>query len=158
MLLKIDSTDSVSQFITLLLIFVFVLGLTYFTTYFIANYQKGRVTGSNITLLEATRIGNNKFLQLVKIGKKYYCLAVCKDSVTVVACVEEDELNLSESGGRSFDFSKILERMRGGGTGSGSVTEDMDFSSDSSLEKLESGDEVIGSEEDITDNRDNSDN
>lgn len=42
MLLAVDNVKSISQLLTLLVIFAFVLAITYFTTKYVANYQKER--------------------------------------------------------------------------------------------------------------------
>ena len=82
--LKISSgtIDSIAQLISMILIFIFVLALTYFTTRFVGSYQKNKMAGSNVNVLETFRISNNKYIQIIKIGKKYFAIAVCKDTIT----------------------------------------------------------------------------
>lgn len=94
MYLAVDSVNNFTQFLTLILIFIFVLVLTYFSTKFVANYQKGNMSNSNISLIEGARLNQNKYIQLVRIGKKYYALAVSKDNVSVICEVPSEELNL----------------------------------------------------------------
>lgn len=62
----------------LLIIFGIVLAVCYFTTRFIANFQQGRMNDSNMKVIEATKIAPNKYLEIVRIGKKYYALAIGK--------------------------------------------------------------------------------
>ena len=69
-LLSATTVKSVAQLLTLLLIFAFVLGITYFTTRYVANYQKGKMIDSNIKLMDAARLSQNKYIQIVQIGKK----------------------------------------------------------------------------------------
>lgn len=107
-----DRTDSYVQFITVLLLFVFVLAVTALVTKWIGGYQKGRSVGANMELLDAIRLSNNKYIQLVRIGRKYLALAVCKDTVTMLSEIPEEELQFSEgstSGVSSFKdvFTKI---------------------------------------------------
>ena len=75
-----DRTDSYVQFVTVLLLFVFVLAVTAFVTKWIGGYQKGRSAGANMELMEALRLSNNKYVQIVRIGRKYLAVAVCKDT------------------------------------------------------------------------------
>ena len=91
-----DRTDSYVQFITVLLLFVFVLAVTALVTRWIGGYQKGRSAGMNMELLEAIRLSNNKYIQLVRVGRKYLALAVCKDTVTMLSEIPEEELQFSE--------------------------------------------------------------
>ena len=63
-----DPVSSSAQFITVLLIFLFVVAITYFTTRYIAGYQKNLIRTGNMELVESLRISNNKYLQIVKTG------------------------------------------------------------------------------------------
>lgn len=114
MLLTIsDGIDSFAQFMTVLILFLFVLGITYLTTRFIAGYQKGQIKTGNMELIEVLRISNNKYLQIVKAGKKYLVMAVCKDTVTMLAQLEEEELILDQNEGTvALDFKGILESIK----------------------------------------------
>ena len=84
--------ESFFQLIGVLLIFVFVLGLTYFCTRWIARYQKGISANKNIRVIETYRITNNKFIQIVGVGKVCLVIAVCKDTVTLLCEMTEEEL------------------------------------------------------------------
>lgn len=123
MLLSVDNVKSISQLLTLLVIFAFVLAITYFTTRFVANYQKGRMEDSNIKLLDAARVSQNKYIQIVQIGKKYYALAISKDTVTVIAEVPEEEITIKEDTGVvPQKFADILSNLKN----KGSVTDEKD--------------------------------
>lgn len=111
MFLSVNRVDEISRLITLVIIFVFVLAITYFTTKFIANYQKGKTKDSNIQLLDAVRLSQNKYIQLVKIGKEYVALAICKDTVTVITKVPEEDLHFSQ-GDSAVGFYSILEQAK----------------------------------------------
>lgn len=114
MLLSIeDSVSSFAQFITVLLLFVFVLGITYFTTRYIAGYQKSRIKTGNIELLESLRISNNKYLQIARVGEQYLVMAVCKDTVTLLARLKEEELVIPEEGEAvPLEFKGLLEKAK----------------------------------------------
>lgn len=114
-----DSTlgiSSFAQFVTVILIFLLVLALCYFTTRWVAGYQKGKMLSGNINVLETFRVANNKFIQIVKIGDK--CFAVCynKDSVVLLGEINEDSLEFSEVSGEIptpvADFKTILNKVK----------------------------------------------
>jgi hypothetical protein len=43
------------------------------------------------------RIGNNKFLAVVKVGRdSYYCIAMGKDEITLLGKIDRDDLILQE--------------------------------------------------------------
>lgn len=114
MLLSVASgLNSVAQFITMLLIFVFVLGITYFTTKFLAGVQKERYRSVNMEIIETLRISNSKYLQIVRIGSKYFGMAVCKDTVTVLGEIQKEDLFFNDdSEVACMNFREILEKMK----------------------------------------------
>lgn len=105
--------DSYLQFLTVLILFVFVLGITWATTRWIANYQKGRALSSNLEVVETLRITGNKFLQIVRAGKKYLVIAVGKDEIHMLAELTQDEVTtLKEHDAQNPDFKSIFEKFR----------------------------------------------
>ena len=98
MLLSMTSgLDSIVQFITILFIFAFVLAITWVSTRYIAGIQKEQYKTGNMELIETLRISNNKYMQIVRIGSRYYCMAVCKDTVTMLGEVRKEDMVFSEN-------------------------------------------------------------
>lgn len=114
--LKISSgtIDSIAQLISMILIFIFVLVLTYFTTRFVGSYQKNKMAGSNVNVLETFRISNNKYIQIIKIGKKYFAIAVCKDTITYLCELDGEDLiyNSTTTESHSDSFKAILDKLK----------------------------------------------
>lgn len=102
-------SNSYAQFITVLVVFVAVLGVTAWVTRFIANYQKQQAVDCNIQLIEATRISNNKYIQIVRVGETYMALAVCKDTVTMLGEIPAEQIKEPPEykGGQ---FKELLEK------------------------------------------------
>lgn len=101
--------SSYAQFITVLLVFVVVLGITALTTKWIAGYQKQQGANVNIQVIETTRIANNKYIQIIRAGEKYMVVAVCKDTVTML-CELPGEM-LREGGSvQGFRFKDFFDR------------------------------------------------
>ena len=109
-----NAISAVAQIITLILIFIFVLALTYFTTRFVGHYQKLRMSGSNIQIMETFRISTSKYIQIVKIGKKYFAIAVCKDTVTYLCELDGEDLiyNSVSTESHSDNFKAILDKLK----------------------------------------------
>jgi len=80
------------QLITVFFIFIFVLALTFFATKFVGSYQKTKLAGNNIQVLETFRISNSKYLQIIKIGEKYFAISVCKDTITYLGDLNSEDL------------------------------------------------------------------
>jgi len=113
-ILLAGGTDSYVQFITVLVIFVLVLGVTALVTRWIANYQKQQNVNANIEVIETARISNNKYIQIIRLGVKYVAIAVCKDTVTQLCEIPEEQLSMSKnnmsSASRPFSFKEWLDK------------------------------------------------
>lgn len=101
------------QFVSILVIFVLVLGLTYYVTKWIANYQKDVSYGKNIRVIETSKISATKYIQIVKIGNRYVAIAVSKDQITNLGDVDFDELVLDGDDNSSVGFKEIFEKIKG---------------------------------------------
>ena len=112
MLLTTGGYNSFLDLITVLLIFVFVIAITLFTTKYIANYQKVQNAGKNIEVLETYRISQSKYIQIVKIGKKCVAIAVSKDTVTLLTTLEEEDVEFQEVQGEGKSFKEILASLK----------------------------------------------
>ena len=109
--------EAFAQLLTLLIMFIFVLAVTYYVTRFVGNYQKNKLSGSNINILETMRIANNKYIQIVKIGSRVFAIAVAKDTVSYLCELDEDELIYKESSSGKMlinndNFKEILEKFK----------------------------------------------
>lgn len=97
------------QLVTVLLIFAAVLGVTAWTTRWMANYQKQQNVNENIEVIETTRIANNKYIQIVRAGGTYLAIAVCKDTVTLLGEIPEEQLKRRDPA-RHLSFRELLGR------------------------------------------------
>lgn len=106
-------TDSYVQFMTILILFVFVLGITYFVTRWIGGYQKSASSNTNMEVVETLRMSNNKYVQIIRIGQKYLAVAVCKDSVTMLAEIPKGDLCLVEGNSDGLSgFKDVLAKIQ----------------------------------------------
>ena len=113
LLAKTTGIDSFVQFMTVLILFLFVLGITWVVTQYIAKFEKNRIRTSNIELVESFRLSPNKYLQIVKVGNKCFCIAVCKDNITYLGEVDGQELLLPENNeNANLKFQEVLEKIK----------------------------------------------
>ena len=113
MLLAVASKlDSVVQFLTVLIIFIFVLGATWLTSKYIAGFQKGKMRGNNFEMIDSFRISQNNVVQILRIGQKYVAVAVCKDSVTLLAELSEEEIVIPEGNREPIQFDEVLKKAK----------------------------------------------
>jgi flagellar protein FliO/FliZ len=109
-----DRAESFTQFLTVILVFLLVLALTYFTTRFVGNYQKARSVNRNFEVIETYRITNGKYLQIVKIGEKYMVIGIGKDNITSICELSADDIKpVTESPSQSIEtFKNLLDKAR----------------------------------------------
>lgn len=114
MLLTVSNgMDSFLQFCTVLIIFVFVLAITWIATKWIANFQGNRIGGTNIEIIETYRLTANKYIQIIRTGEKYLAVAICKDTVTMLAEIPAGQIHLPDRPADSMpDFKGILEKAK----------------------------------------------
>ena len=105
-----NSLQSLFELLGLILIFVIVLVVCYYTTKFVAGRQLVQKKMGNFEIVETYTIAQNKYLQLIRMGNKYVVISVAKESVNVITELEETEVcriqnNVSLSG---KSFKEIL--------------------------------------------------
>lgn len=86
------SMESFLQLISALLIFVFVLLITYFTTRWVGSYQRVRMKSKNLQVIESLSAGNNKSICLLKAGTEYLVVAIGKDEIHPLTTLKEEQL------------------------------------------------------------------
>ncbi|MBD5550744.1 MAG: flagellar biosynthetic protein FliO [Lachnospiraceae bacterium] len=112
-LLTMDTLGGIAQFITVLVLFVAVLWVTWAVTKWMGGYQKGKWAGGNIEMLESFRIASDKYVQIIRVADKYLAIAVSKDTVTVLSELEESKLvRRDDADSAKISFQKILEKVR----------------------------------------------
>ena len=106
--------DSFVQFITVLLLFLFVLVITYVVTRWLSGVQKAQMAGKNMELIETMRISNSKYIQIMRAGDRYLVIAVCKDTVTLLAELSKEELSFSLQNERAdnLSFREIFDKIK----------------------------------------------
>ena len=108
-----DRAESFTQFLTVILVFVLVLAITYLTTRFVGNYQKARSVNRNFEVIETYRITNGKYLQIVKIGEKYVVIGIVKDSITTICELSPDDIRpVTQAVQPSLAFKTILDKAK----------------------------------------------
>ena len=114
LLVSTSKIDSVAQLLTVILLFVVVLGATWLTTRYIAGVQKGKMKGSNFEVIDTFRLTQNKYVQILRIGKKYMAVAICKDTVTVLRELDESEIVFHDSdlSMKAVSFEDIFNKAK----------------------------------------------
>ena len=108
-----SSTKGIIDIIVVFVMFLFVLALAYFAARLVGRFQGNVQSRSNIKILETARVANNKFVQLVKIGDRYFAIGVGKDNITFLTELTEDDLNMDTINNPSNgSFKDILSQLQ----------------------------------------------
>ena len=112
-----SSFESFMQLIGVLLIFIFVLVITYLATRWIASYQRGHSFNKNLQVIETLKITANKYIQIVEAGDEYLVIAIGKDEVRLLTKLTREKLKempseQMPSGISSESFKEILEKWK----------------------------------------------
>ncbi|MCR4892314.1 MAG: flagellar biosynthetic protein FliO [Lachnospiraceae bacterium] len=106
----------IAQLLSAIAIFIIVLLITFLSTRFVGGYAKQKLQSGNIEVLETCRLSPGKFVQLVRIGDKYFALSVSKDRVDLITELPGDSLTFkppAEKSGATFQdlFDKAKNRI-----------------------------------------------
>ena len=112
-----SSFHSLVQLIGALIIFAFVLGITYLTTRWMGGFQKSRSNNKNLHIIETINVGNNKYISIVEAGTVYLVVSVGKDEVHLLTQLTREQLKdfSFEHGGEKESqesFTEILEKLK----------------------------------------------
>ena len=98
-----SSFHSLVQLIGALIIFAFVLGITYLTTRWMGGFQKSRSNNKNLHIIETINVGNNKYISIVEAGTVYLVVSVGKDEVHLLTQLTREQL-------KAFSFEHVGEK------------------------------------------------
>jgi len=104
---------SVLKLIGLIILCALIIAASYFTTKFIGKKQIGG-RNSNFKSIDVFRVTPNKFLQIVEIGERYFCIAVTKEQISVICELNKDDIKHfpPEEKPKSFKecFSEVVKK------------------------------------------------
>ncbi|MCI5713425.1 MAG: flagellar biosynthetic protein FliO [Lachnospiraceae bacterium] len=103
-----SGVESFVQLLGILVVFILVLVLTYFTTKWIASYQKGHSYNKNLQVIETLKLTTNKYIQIIEAGDIYLVVAIGKDEVTFLTQLTKDQLKEG-----TFDDVTIASKQTG---------------------------------------------
>lgn len=107
------------QLLIVLFCFVVVLILTYYTTRWIAGYQKSHSFNKNLHVVETLKLTTNKYIQIIQVGDdRYFVIALGKEEVSLIGEISKEELrdlseeNLNEDKTETANFQDVLGKFK----------------------------------------------
>ena len=110
--LQPGGTNSVVQFLTALLVFVFVVALTYFTVRWVGAFQKLQPGNRNFEVIETCKVTQNKYLQIVRVGSRYFLIGIGKDAVEYFTELDKEDLDLHADTGMQDGFQLLYQKAK----------------------------------------------
>ena len=108
-----NTVDNFLQFIAVIFIFVANLVAAYFVTRWIGGASMSQYQNKNIRIIEGCRVGQNKMVQIVKVGNKYFVLGIGKDEISCLGEVKEQDLTITENEIKPLpEFKDILAKVK----------------------------------------------
>lgn len=103
--------DMLGQFFLLIVIFIVILALAYYSTKWASNLRMRGAGSLNMKVLESVSVGNQSMIELIKAGNKYFLVGVTKDNITFLTEIDEDNLVFDEDGefSKAIPFEKYLK-------------------------------------------------
>ncbi len=99
----------------MIFLFIVILVLTYFTTRFIAGYQKNHSVNTNIESVEVMRLSPSQYVQIIRIGQKYVAIAVSKDSIEKLCELSSEDVEaISQEVTSMNSFRDIMDKIKQG--------------------------------------------
>lgn len=118
MTIKTSSFSNFMQLLGVLLIFIFVLAITYFTTKWIAGYQKSRSFNQNLRVIETLRLTQNKYIQIIEAGEIYLVIGIGKDEITMLTTLTAEQLKdldtfeVKKQAEAGESFQELLNKLK----------------------------------------------
>lgn len=93
--------------VLMLVIFLFVVFLAYYSTKLISKAKGGMRKGSNLVSIEAIGVGMQATLQLVKVGEQVFLIGVTRDKISLISEIDPSSLNLPNAEARAITLHKL---------------------------------------------------
>lgn len=83
---------NVLQLIGTLIVFIIVIAACYFVTRFVGGKQLAQQKNSNFDVLDTMRLAQNRYLQIVQVGKRYFVIAISKDNISLISELQKEDI------------------------------------------------------------------
>lgn len=105
--------SNVLQLLVVVVVFVIILVGTYYVTKWIAKSGMIQSQSKNIKVIETFKVTTGKYIQIIKLGTKYYAIGVTKDNITFLTPLDEEQLDFSPdmSGSPRVSFKELFDNF-----------------------------------------------
>ncbi len=96
------------QLIFLIIVFVIVILLAYYSTKFIAGTKIKNMKKNNMKIIESISIGFNH-IHIIEVNKQYFLISSSKEGIRMLSEIDGNNLILSSSDVDIFPFDKCFK-------------------------------------------------
>lgn len=104
--------SNIASLFGILAVCILVIAASYFFTRFVGGKQLAQQKNSNFKTIDTFQLGQNKYLMLLQVGKRYFVIAVCKETVTMLSEIDKEDITVwRERGQGAASFKSIFAGM-----------------------------------------------
>ena len=108
-----STIGNVAELFVILIIFLGILCMAYFVSRWIGTAGMKQQNDRNIRVIEGCRVGQNKIIQIVKVGNRFIVVGIGKDEISYLGEVEEKELTILNNEMKPLpEFKDILAKVK----------------------------------------------
>ncbi len=100
------------QLLGIILIFLIILAAAYAASVLVGKTGNTYSMERNMKVIETLRLGNGQFLQIVKVGSRYFLLSVTKERIELITELEEEDISPVNAAEFSVPFHDILDKVK----------------------------------------------
>lgn len=97
------------QLILLIIVFIFVIFLAYYSTKFIAGFKIKNMTKNNMKILETISIGYNN-IHIIQVNKQYFLISSSKEGVRMLSEIDGTDLVFTQNNFNNLSFDKHFKQ------------------------------------------------
>lgn len=105
-----SSGESILKLIGLILLCVVIIIASFFTTKFVGRKQLGGGGSCNFEAIDAYRIDQNRYLQIIRVAGKYLLISVTKEQISLICELDEDQIKEREKKETAASFKEIFNK------------------------------------------------
>ena len=90
--------SSIASLFGLIVLCILIIVASYFVTRLVGGKQLARQKNSNFKTVDTFHLAQNKYLSIIQVGRRYFVIAICKDTVTMLSELQEEDITMWRAG------------------------------------------------------------
>ena len=104
--------SSIASLFGLIVLCILIIVASYFVTRLVGGKQLACQKNSNFKTVDTFHLAQNKYLSIIQVGRRYFVIAICKDTVTMLSELQEEDITMWRAGVQdTASFKSIFTGM-----------------------------------------------